>query len=233
MRTATSLRSVAAVLVLLGTQLHAQATAVAHLKAAEPKNDHGTTLPPAVLWLVPQSSSLQNRPWPQQGPYTLLQKNRMFTPHLLVVPVGTMVTFPNADPFFHNVFSLFDGKRFDLGLYEKGSSKTVLFNRAGVSYLFCNIHPMMSAVVLSLNTPLWSIANTAGELRINDLAAGEYEAHLWVEGESAEALDRWTHRVTLHVGTNDMGEVHPSPGTSPLPHTNKFGQPYTPEATTY
>ena len=77
----------------------------------------------------------------------------MFTPHILVVPVGSVVRFPNADPFFHNVFSLFDGKRFDLGLYEAGSTKEVTFSREGLSYIFCNIHPEMSAVVISLSTP--------------------------------------------------------------------------------
>src|SRR5206468_104956 len=63
----------------------------------------------------------------------LLQRNKSFSPHLLVVPVGSQVVFPNKDPFFHNVFSLFEGKRFDLGLYEAGSSRTVLFDREGIS----------------------------------------------------------------------------------------------------
>jgi hypothetical protein len=233
MRLTTTLRCVAAALVFSGAPVYAQASAVAHLSVATTKNAHSSAVPPAVLWLVPLSGALQNHPWPQPGPYTLLQKNRMFAPHLLVVPVGATVSFPNADPFFHNVFSLFDGKRFDLGLYEKGSSKTVLFNRVGVSYLFCNIHPMMSGVVISLNTPLWGVANAVGEMRISDLAEGDYEAHLWVEGESAEALDHWTHRITLHAGTNDLGEIHQAPAAGPMPHTNKFGQPYTPEATSY
>ena len=82
----------------------------------------------------------------------------MFTPHLLVVPVGATVAFPNADPFFHNVFSLFDGKRFDLGLYEAGSSRNVHFERKGISYIFCNIHPQMAAIVIALTTPLWATA---------------------------------------------------------------------------
>jgi hypothetical protein len=58
------------------------------------------------------------------------------------------VEFPNKDPFFHNVFSLFEGKRFDLGLYEANSTKSVRFDHAGVSYIFCNIHSQMSAAVV-------------------------------------------------------------------------------------
>ena len=70
--------------------------------------------------------------------------------------MGAVVQFPNHDPFFHNVFSLFEGKRFDLGLYEAGSSRNVSFDRPGISYIFCNIHAEMSAVVIAcrlLTTP--------------------------------------------------------------------------------
>src|ERR1035441_956127 len=77
---------------------------------------------PAVAWLTPLPGTTVPSFVPQSH-YTLLQKNRMFTPHLQVIPVGSVVQFPNADPFYHNVFSLFEGKRFDLGLYEAGSSK--------------------------------------------------------------------------------------------------------------
>ena len=84
----------------------------------------------------------------------LRQKNKAFEPHLLVVTIGSNVEFPNDDPWFHNVFSLFNGKRFDLGLYEAGTTRTVHFEREGVSYIFCNIHPEMSAVVVVLSEQL-------------------------------------------------------------------------------
>ena len=98
----------------------------------------------AVVWLTPVTASAGLRPLVTNASphrFRLVQKNKRFTPHLLVVPVGSVVEFPNLDPFFHNVFSLFDGKRFDLGLYEAGSTKAVNFNLAGISYILCNIHP--------------------------------------------------------------------------------------------
>jgi plastocyanin len=98
----------------------------------------------AVVWLMPVAGSAGLRPYvPDAVPhgYRLVQKNKSFTPHMLVVPVGSAVEFPNLDPFFHNVFSLFDDKRFDLGLYEAGTTRTVNFNAAGISYILCNIHP--------------------------------------------------------------------------------------------
>src|SRR5438045_5108518 len=105
---------------------------------------------------------------------TLTQKGKMFEPHLLVVQVGSVVDFPNRDPFFHNVFSLFDGKRFDLGLYEAGSSRDVRFNKPGISYIFCNIHPEMSAVVISLDTPYYALASPEGELVVPHVPPGKY-----------------------------------------------------------
>src|SRR5579863_8241234 len=71
--------------------------------------------PPAAIWLTPLAPT-KSAPPATTGNYTLLQKDKQFSPHVLVVPVGAVVHFPNADPFFHNVFSRFDGRRFDLGL---------------------------------------------------------------------------------------------------------------------
>jgi plastocyanin len=136
---------------------------------------------PAVAWLEPLAGT-PAVPFISDERYTLLQKNRAFVPHLLIVPVGTVVAFPNADPFFHNVFSLFDGRRFDLGLYEAGSSKSVTFSREGVSYIFCNIHPEMSAVVLALSTSLYAVANDKDSLLLSSLAPGDYKLHIWIEG---------------------------------------------------
>src|SRR5215469_8130078 len=117
-------------------------------------------IPPAVVWLQPRAPSLV--PTAAPGHFTLLQKDRAFVPHLLVIPAGSVVSFPNADPFFHNVFSLFNGKRFDLGLYEAGATREVVFSRVGVSYIFCNIHPEMSAVVVALSTPFYGISDKKG-----------------------------------------------------------------------
>ena len=186
---------------------------------------HSRHQAPAVAWLKPVGN--RSLPFPGHDRYVLTQKGRMFTPHILVVPVGSVVIFPNADPFFHNVFSLFDGKRFDLGLYEAGSTKEVTFSREGLSYIFCNIHPEMSAVVISLSTPLYAIATANGDIKLRDVPPGEYELHVWVEGEMQPALDKLTQRV--HVGSSelDLGEITlPAPQNPLGKHQNKFGQPY-------
>ena len=93
-----------------------------------------------VVWLTPVGGAAKPVAFRDGQQLRLVQRNKSFDPHLLVVPVGSVVAFPNHDPFFHNVFSLFEGKRFDLGLYEAGSTREVHFNKPGISYIFCNIH---------------------------------------------------------------------------------------------
>ena len=116
------------------------------------------------------------------------------------------VEFPNRDPFFHNVFSLFEGKRFDLGLYEAGTTRSVHFDHAGVSYIFCNIHPEMSAAVIALKTPYYAISNAAGSLSIPDVPPGRYQMQVWYEGSSPEALKRLTREITLNPGRFCLGD---------------------------
>lgn len=183
---------------------------------------------PAVIWL----ESLPGIPAPPFSPnrlYTLLQKNRMFVPHLLVIPVNAVVQFPNADPFFHNVFSLFDGKRFDLGLYEAGSTKSVTFSREGISYIFCNIHPEMSAVVIALSTPLYAVADASSSFILRSVPPGDYRLHIWIEGVQPALLEQETRHVHISSGTVDLGQIAvPISRTGTKAHANKFGEPYTP-----
>src|ERR1700735_3530348 len=121
------------------TQLHAQgvevsAKIIVNKISTSTDKKHKDPASPAnvVLWLSPLKPGLPTPLLPaRQTTYRLGQKKKMFTPHLLVVPTGTPGQFPNEDPFFHNVFSLFNGKRFDLGLYESGPSRSVRFDREG------------------------------------------------------------------------------------------------------
>jgi plastocyanin len=184
---------------------------------------------PAVIWLEALAGT-PALPFSSHRQYTLLQKNRMFVPHLQVIPVNAVVQFPNADPFFHNVFSLFDGKRFDLGLYEAGSTKSVTFSREGVSYIFCNIHPEMSAVVLALQTPLYAIGDASNSFILRNVPPGDYRLHIWIEGVPQSFLTQKTRRVHLASGTLDLGQIAaPLSRTGSMGHTNKFGKAYTPD----
>jgi hypothetical protein len=201
----------------------AQQTADVRLELVIP-GEHPGEDTPAAAWLKPIHGTPE-LPFPPRRSYTLMQKNRTFVPHLLVIPVGSTVNFPNADPFFHNVFSLFDGKRFDLGLYEAGSEKQVQFSREGVSYIFCNIHPEMSAVVVALSTPLYAIADQSETAVIHSVPNGDYQLSIWVEGVPQAVLNTLSRPVHVAGSNIDLGHIR-VPLTPARTHTNKFGEAY-------
>ncbi len=129
----------------------------------------------AVVWLTPVGIAVDP---PVQKPSEipqLVQRDKTFHPSLIVIPAGGKVEFPNRDPFFHNVFSMFDGKRFDLGLYEGGTTRFVKFDKPGISFIFCNIHSQMSAVVIALATPYYAVSDVRGEFSIPGVPPGRYQ----------------------------------------------------------
>ncbi len=178
----------------------------------------------AVVWLTPTKGEA---PRPAEKTFRLVQKNKHFSPHLLVVPIGSAVLFPNQDPFFHNVFSVYEGTRFDLGLYESGSSKEVHFNRPGPSYIFCNIHPEMSAVIMVMATPYYATTDAAGEYSMPGVPPGEYEFSVWYESAQPEQLKQLQHRVTVSATSAQLDAVTVLAAPSvAVNHKNKYGQDY-------
>lgn len=184
--------------------------------------------PTSVVWLAPTGAAADTTPVAPMHA-TLTQKNKMFEPHLLVVTRGSVVDFPNRDPWFHNVFSLFNGKRFDLGLYEAGSSRAVHFDREGVSFIFCNIHPQMSAVVVVLSSPYFGVTDKQGEFSIGAVPAGHYMLHVWNESAQPEALKALTRPIEISNTARMVGTIRvPVTRSATLAHKNKYGQEYEP-----
>ena len=211
----------------------------AERKTAEKKARQGP-VPATVVWLtaVPGGGVELPPPPPSSDPNPrLVQKNKSFEPHLLVVPAGTTVEFPNHDPFFHNVFSLFEGKRFDLGLYEAGTSRMVRFDRAGISYIFCNIHPQMSAVVITMATPLYAVASSDGQVSIAKVPYGRYMLHIWSEGMGPENGTPETREITIGEKAASLGVIRvPEANGQRMAHKNMYGREYdtpTPDSSIY
>lgn len=220
------LKALLVVLMLAGTAIGQQVRVTGQVEvAAPPRHAH----PPSgvVVWLAPPEGSapVQVTELPEQHP-SLTQKNKSFSPHLLVVQVGTVVEFPNHDPFFHNVFSLFEGKRFDLGLYEAGTTRRVRFDRAGVCYIFCNIHPEMSAVVIVLDTPYYGISDRRGVVDINRVPPGQYTVHVWNERSLPEDLSQLRREVAISPAQTSLGKLRIRETEVTLAHKNKYGQDY-------
>lgn len=185
--------------------------------------------PEVVVWLKPLDPPPSFQP-PAPGRFRMFQKNKSFKPSLLVVPLGSTVAFPNLDPFFHDVFSQFNGKRFDLGLYESGSTRDVRFDHEGVSYIFCNIHPEMSAVIITVSSP-WYAVSSRGTILLHAVPAGRYEEHVWASGANAKQLDALTRRVRISPNADNLGTLSIQVNAAPAAHKNKFGNDYRPEST--
>ena len=110
------------------------------------------------------------------------QRNETFVPHLLAITVGTTVDFPNDDRTYHNVFSLSKPKRFDLGRYAAGRSKSVRFDRPGVVRVFCEIHSHMNAFILVFTHRFFGVTDADGRYQIDGVPPGTYTLVAWIEG---------------------------------------------------
>jgi hypothetical protein len=210
---------------LAGLSCHAQQPLKAHVDL----NRSGHRLKDAsnaVLWLTPIGVAVHPLPQLSSQIPQLVQRNKSFHPSLLVIPVGGKVEFPNRDPFFHNVFSLYDGKRFDLGLYESGTTRFVQFDKPGISYIFCNIHAEMSAVVIALETPYYAISDLRGDISFPNVPPGRYELRVFHSGVSTEDLHVMEREITVSRGETTIGTFVLSESDVLVAHKNKYGRDY-------
>ena len=134
----------------------------------------------------------------------MTQTDNAFVPSILVVPVGSRVSFPNGDPFFHNVFSYSSAKRFDLGRFPKGQSTQVLFDEAGIVNVYCEVHPFMRAAVVVVENPLHAIVTDDGTFAIDDVPPGDYTLVVWhvdmgVAEQSVTVSASGTVRVSVEL----------------------------------
>jgi plastocyanin len=156
------------------------------------------------------------------GRATMTMRGKAFTPHVMAVPVGTVVDFPNDDPILHNVFSVSGDNRFDLQLYKRPKSASWTFQKPGVVRVYCNIHPQMSAIVVVTDTPHVVKADAAGAFRLEGVPAGRYTLRAWHErgGEAALPIDvpaEGEIGAQLTLDASNYKRVQ---------HKNKFGKDY-------
>ncbi len=116
---------------------------------------------------------------PDSPPAQMAQLDRRFSPDLIVIPAGSSVLFPNKDPIFHNVFSLSKAKSFDLGSYDKGDSRTVVFPKPGIVEIFCHLHPNMSGTILVTPNRFYAHPDATGQYHIQNVPPGQYTVVAW------------------------------------------------------
>ena len=109
------------------------------------------------------------------------QHHETFVPHVVAVATGTLVDFPNSDPVLHNVYSASPTKKFDLGMYGQGETKSVTFDTPGVVRIGCNAHPKMEAFVVVHANPYFAVTDAQGGYTITGVPAGTYMLRVWHE----------------------------------------------------
>ena len=107
------------------------------------------------------------------------QKDRQFSPDLIVVPVGSTVSFQNRDPIFHNVFSLSKPKNFDLGNYAKDQTRTVTFTKPGVVLVNCHLHTNMAAVIFVTPNQWSARTDDEGHFEMHAVPPGRHTFIAW------------------------------------------------------
>lgn len=183
-------------LVLLAAAMTAGAahagTAVIDVRGAD-----GKPLVDAVVTI--QTAAKPTAPIRFAWPARMSQHNISFDPHVLVVPVGATVTFPNLNSVRHHVYSFSKTKKFELKLYGREEARSVLFDKAGIVPVGCNIHDAMSGFIVVVDTPYAMKTDAGGRVRIADVPAGTAGISVW--HPSIRAPDnRLTNRVTIGAG---------------------------------
>jgi plastocyanin len=158
--------------------------------------------------------------WPARTPKqrVIEQRGREFSPHVMAIPVGSTVTFPNFDTVFHNVFSTSPLGAFDLGIYKQGEARSYTFTKEGIVRLGCNLHANMSAYIAVVAAPAYVVTDDHGNFAFKHLEPGKYKLKAWSE-RSKEPI---VQDVTIKVGANTLtvGVAADAPAGPP---PDKFG----------
>ena len=157
------------------------------------------------------------------GTFTMTTRAKTFLPHVMAVPAGSTISFPNEDPIAHNLFSLTPGNTFDLGLYRKGAGRQQKFVTPGVVNVYCNVHPNMSAVVHVMATPYYGFADANGNYSF-DVPPGKYRVTAWNE-QGGSASSELEVRQDGSVAGKTLLTIDGRTFRS-TQHLNKHGKPY-------
>jgi plastocyanin len=158
--------------------------------------------------------------WKPRAPKRVVveQRGREFLPSLVAVPVGSTVSFPNFDNVFHNVFSTSPLAPFDLGLYKAGEAREYKFDKEGIIRLGCNLHANMSAFIVVVAAPAYTVTDDQGNFSFKRVFPGRYKLRAWSVRSSAPI----TQDVTIKSGKNTfaVGFAADAPAGPP---PDKFG----------
>jgi plastocyanin len=151
--------------------------------------------------------------------------DKTYAPHVVVIPAGSTIRFPNHDPFNHNVFSVTEPNQFDFGLYGRGEAKSQTFTHPGLVRVFCNVHPRMVAYVVVMENRWFAQPGGDGAFTIADVPPGQYRLHVWHERVAAEVVKDVTVSPT-GGSASDVQVTLDARRYRWKDHKNKFGRNY-------
>jgi len=189
------------------------------------KRGQNPTVSETLVWLEPSGGKVIRK---SPATFQMMTRGKMLIPHVMAIPLGSTVEFPNDDPISHNLFSLSTGNGFDLGLYRKGAGKSQKFDTPGLVNVYCNVHPNMSSVIYVMATPYYVFSDPAGNYALTDVPPGKYRLVAWnelggltespvevssagtVSGNLSVTLDSRNYRATQHLNKNGKPYEAPS-----------------------
>jgi hypothetical protein len=132
-----------------------------------------------VVYLAPGEGTTPLPPPPT--PVKVSQRGAKFNPAITIITVGQRVDFVNDEERLieHNVFSNAPPKKFDLGMYPPGQSRSVIFDKEGPILLYCSIHRYMDGVVFVTPSGLFSRVASDGSYHIDDIPPGKWVLTTW------------------------------------------------------
>jgi plastocyanin len=170
----------------------------------------GHALPGVVVTARPLEAPARK---PEPIKAVMDQMDRAFEPDLLVVPVGSTVTFPNSDSVSHQIYSFSPAKRFQLPLYRGTPYPPVHFDTAGVVTLGCNIHDQMIGYLVVTDAPYYGRTDAKGTW-VGEVTHGRYRISVWHPRMREAEADS---ERELTVGQTDHAEL-----------TLRLSKPFTP-----
>src|SRR5438132_12350886 len=176
-----------------------------------------------LVWLEPVAARV---PKPVPGKFQMVTRGKMVLPHVLAIPVGSTVEFPNDDPISHNLFSLSSNNSFDLGLYRRGAGKVQKFDNPGLVNVYCNVHPNMSAVIQVMSTPYYGFSDQKGGYALSNVPPGRYRLIAW--NEQGGQIESPIEVTTAGAVTGNVALMLDSRSYRLTQHLNKVGKPYEP-----
>lgn len=220
-RLSTQVWRLAAALAVSAGTLGAQGNVSGQVSIQERPGDVTEDLANVVVFLEPVAPNPRSQVKGTTKATMALDK-RQFSPRVTVVMAGSSIEFPNKDPFSHNVFSKANGG-FDTGVYGRNKTKDQRFDEPGVYPLYCNVHPRMTAFVITLKTPWYAQAGADGRFQLAGVPAGQYKLTVWHDRATMD-----TREITVPAaGVSDLRIPLDARGYKYTQHKNKFGKDYT------